>query len=200
MFITCQLLPNYGGSALTSLRYASFQVASIMSTTGFATADFNLWPVATRMLILLLMFIGSCAGSTAGGMKVCRIGMLVKQGLRDVRHVFQPRKITVVRFEGKGVDEMILKQIAVFAFVYVALVLLGGFLVSLEGLYDVETNLTAALTCVSNVGPGLGSVGPVENFAGYGPFATIILSLLMLAGRLELFPILALFHPAMWKK
>ena len=200
VFITCQLLPNYGGSALTSLRYASFQVASIMSTTGFATADFNLWPVATRMLILVLMFIGSCAGSTAGGMKVCRIGMLVKQGLRDVRHVFQPRKITVVRFEGKGVDEMILKQIAVFAFVYVAMVLLGGFLVSLEGLYDVETNLTAALTCVSNVGPGLGSVGPVENFAGYGPFATIILSLLMLAGRLELFPILALFHPAMWKK
>ncbi|MDY4139955.1 MAG: TrkH family potassium uptake protein [Eubacteriales bacterium] len=199
-FVTCQLLPSCGGSALTSLRYASFQVASIMSTTGFATADFNLWPVATRMLILLLMFIGSCAGSTAGGMKVCRIGMLVKQGLRDVRHVFQPRKITVVRFEGKGVDEMILKQIAVFAFVYVSLVLLGGFLVSLEGLYDVETNLTAALTCVSNVGPGLGSVGPVENFAGYGPFATIILSLLMLAGRLELFPILALFHPAMWKK
>ena len=199
-FVTCQLLPSCGGSALTSLRYASFQVASIMSTTGFATADFNLWPVATRMLILVLMFIGSCAGSTAGGMKVCRIGMLVKQGLRDVRHVFQPRKITVVRFEGKGVDEMILKQIAVFAFVYVALVLLGGFLVSLEGLYDVETNLTAALTCVSNVGPGLGSVGPVENFAGYGPFATIILSLLMLAGRLELFPILALLHPAMWKK
>ena len=200
VFITCQLLPNYGGNALTSLRFASFQVASIMSTTGFATADFNLWPVATRMLILLLMFIGSCAGSTAGGMKVCRIGMLVKQGLREVRHVFQPRKVTVVRFEGKGVDEMILKQIAAFAFVYVAMVLLGGFLVSLEGLYDVETNLTAALTCVSNVGPGLGSVGPVENFAGYGPFATVILSLLMLAGRLELFPILALFHPAMWKK
>ena len=200
VFITCQLLPNYGGSALTSLRYASFQVASIMSTTGFATVDFDRWPELSRLILVLLMFIGSCAGSTAGGMKVCRIGMLVKQGLRDVRHVFQPRKITVVRFEGKGVDEMILKQIAVFAFVYVALVLLGGFLVSLEGLYDVETNLTAALTCVSNVGPGLGSVGPVENFAGYGPFATIILSLLMLAGRLELFPILALFHPAMWKK
>ena len=200
VFVTCQLMPSYGGSALTSLRFASFQVASVMSTTGFATADFNLWPVATRMLILLLMFIGSCAGSTAGGMKVCRIGILVKQGLREIRHVFQPRKITVVRFEGKGVDEMILKQIAAFAFVYVGMVLLGGFLVSLEGLYDVETNLTAALTCVSNVGPGLGSVGPVENFAGYGPFATIILSLLMLAGRLELFPILALFHPAMWKK
>ena len=198
--ITCQLLPAYGGNALTSLRFASFQVASIMSTTGFATADFNLWPVATRMLILVLMFIGSCAGSTAGGMKVCRVGMLVKQGLREVRHVFQPRKITVVRFEGKGVDESILRQTAAFAFVYMTLVLLGGFLVSLEGLYDVETNLTAALTCVSNVGPGLGSVGPVENFAGYGPFATIILSLLMLAGRLELFPILALFHPAMWKK
>ena len=198
-FITIALIPTYG-SPLTALRYASFQVASIISTTGYVTADFNLWPIATRMLILLVMFIGSCAGSTAGGMKVCRIGMLGKQGLREVRHVFQPYKVQVVRFEGKGVDEAVLRQVAVFAFVYVALVLVGGFLISLEGRFDVETNLTAALTCVSNVGPGLGAVGPVENFAGYGPFAKVVLSFLMLAGRLELFPILALFHPAIWRK
>ena len=199
VFITVMLIPTYG-SLLTALRYASFQVASVISTTGYATADFNLWPIATRMLILLLMFFGSCAGSTAGGMKICRIGMLFKQGLREVRHVFQPMKVQVVRYEHKGVDEAVLRQVAVFAFVYVALILVGGFAISLEGRFDVETNLTAALTCVSNVGPGLGAVGPVENFAGYGPFAKLVLCFLMLAGRLELFPILALFHPAIWKK
>ena len=199
VFITLALIPTYG-NPLTSLRYASFQVASVISTTGYVTADFNLWPIATRMLILLIMFIGSCGGSTAGGMKVCRIGMLSKQGLREVRHVFQPFKVQVVRFEGKGVDEAVLRQVAVFAFVYVVLILMGGFLISLEGRFDVETNLTAALTCVSNVGPGLGAVGPVENFAGYGPFAKLVLCFLMLAGRLELFPILALFHPAIWRK
>ncbi len=203
-FITIVLMvsqPETYSSFGTALRYASFQVASIISTTGFATTDFNLWPITARMLILLVMFIGSCAGSTAGGMKVCRVGMLCKQGIREARRTFQPRKVQVIRFDGKGVDESVLRQVAVFAFMYVLLVVVGGFVVSLEGRFDVETNLTAALTCVSNVGPGLGSVvGPAGNFAGYGPFAKIVLSLLMLAGRLEIFPMLALFHPAMWRK
>ena len=204
LIITVLLMINQSeiyGSFGEALRYSSFQVASIISTTGYATTDFNLWPIAARMLILLVMFIGSCAGSTAGGMKVCRIGMLCKQGLREVRRTFQPRKVQVVRFDGKAVDESVLRQVAVFAFMYVLLIIVGGFTISLEGLYDVETNLTAALTCVSNVGPGLGVyVGPSGNFAGYGPFAKIVLSLLMLAGRLEIFPMLALFHPAMWRK
>ena len=114
------------------------------------------------------MFVGSCAGSTAGGIKVCRVGMMCKQGLRAVRHTFQPRKVQTVRFEGKGVAESLLQEPASFVFVYVAMVLLGGLLVSLEGKFDLETNLTAALTCMSNVGPGLGAVGPVEDFTGYG--------------------------------
>ncbi len=199
LIITLLILPEQG-NLFSALRYASFQVASIISTTGYATADFNLWPVAARMLILLVMFIGSCAGSTAGGMKICRIGMLSKQAMREVRHTIQPRKAMVVRFEGKAVDEGMLRQVATFAFIYIVLMVAGGFLISLEGLYDVETNLTAALTCVSNVGPGLGAVGPAGNFAGYGPFAKLLLSFLMLAGRLEIFPMLALFHPAMWRK
>ena len=199
LIITLIILPEQS-NFFTALRYASFQVASIISTTGFATADFNLWPVAARMLILLVMFIGSCAGSTAGGMKICRIGMLSKQAMREVRHTFQPRKAMVVRFEGKAVDEGVLRQAATFAFLYIVLMITGGFLLSLEGLYDVQTNLTAALTCVSNVGPGLGEVGPAGNFAGYGPFSKLLLSFLMLAGRLEIFPMLALFHPAMWRK
>ena len=199
LFVSLMILPQYG-TFLNALRYGSFQVATIMSTTGYATADFNLWPQAVKALIVVLMFIGSCAGSTAGGIKVVRVGILCKLGCREVRRTFQPRKVQVVRFEGKGVEENRLTQVSAFFFVYVLLVLAGMFLVSLEGLYDLETNFTAVLTCISNVGPGLGHVGPVENFSGYGPFAKVVLSLLMLAGRLELFPILVLFHTSAWRK
>ena len=199
LFVSLMILPQYG-TFLNALRYGSFQVATIMSTTGYATADINLWPQAVKALIVVLMFIGSCAGSTAGGIKVVRVGILCKLGCREVRRTFQPRKVQVVRFEGKGVEENRLTQVSAFFFVYVLLVLAGMFLVSLEGLYDLETNFTAVLTCISNVGPGLGHVGPVENFSGYGPFAKVVLSLLMLAGRLELFPILVLFHPSAWRK
>ena len=197
--ITLTLLPEEG-NLFTALRYSSFQVASIISTTGYATANYDLWPLTARMLILVLLFFGSCAGSTAGGMKICRIGMLSKLAVREVRHTIQPRKAMVVRFEGKAVDEGVLRQVATFACIYVALILLGGFLLSLENRYDMMTNFSAALTCVSNVGPGFGAVGPVGSFAGYGPFGKLLASFLMLAGRLEIFPMLALFHPAMWRK
>jgi len=198
-FITLIILPQKG-NFFTALRYSSFQVASIVSTTGYATDNFDLWPIAARMLILVIMFFGSCAGSTAGGMKICRIGMLSKQAMREVRHTIQPRKTMVVRFEGKAVDEGVLRQVATFAFIYVALIVVGGFLLSLEGRYDMMTNFSAALTCVSNVGPGFGEVGPAGGFSGYGPFAKLLSSFLMLAGRLEIFPMLALFHPAMYRK
>jgi trk system potassium uptake protein len=193
------LLPEYHGF-WDALRYGSFQVASLMSTTGYATADFNLWPIAVKMILLMVMVVGGCAGSTAGGVKVVRTALLFKLGRREIRHTFQPRKVQVVRFEGKGVEENMLAQVAVFFCVYMLMLILGIFLISLEGQFDVETNLTAALTCISNVGPGLGAVGPTQNFSQYGVFAKIILCLLMLAGRLELFPILALFHPAIWRK
>lgn len=197
--ISLIILPQYG-NFFTALRYGSFQVSSIISTTGFMTADFELWPNAAKMILLLLMFIGSCAGSTAGGMKVVRIALMTKTVKREISRTFQPRKVQVVRFEGKGVEETMLAQVAVFVVAYIALVLIGAFAVSLEGKYDMITNITASLTCVSNVGPGLSKVGPTQNFAGYGPFAKYVLSLLMLCGRLELFPILVLFHPGVWRK
>ncbi len=202
--IAMLLLPQYGNIG-EALRYASFQTASIISTTGYATADFNIWPVAAKMIILLIMFTGSCAGSTAGGIKICRVGMLIKQGVREVRRTFQPRKVQIVRYEGKAMDETVLHQVMVFAFMYVLLILLSCVVVSFDAAgfgsaASVETHFTAALTCMSNVGPGLGAVGPTGNFSGYGPFATALLSFLMLAGRLEIFPMLALFHPAMWRK
>ena len=197
VFITIFISPMYG-SVATGLRYSTFEVASLVSTTGFGIVDFNAWPQAAKALVLVLMFLGSCAGSTAGGMKTIRVALLCKIGVREVRRTFQPRKVQVIRFEGKGVEEAQLSQIAVFFFVYLALILVGMLLISLENRFDMQANFSAALTCVSNVGPGFGAIA--SDFAGYGPFAKLVLSLLMLAGRLEMFPILVLFHPAIWRK
>ena len=199
LFVTGFITPVYG-SFLKALRYGSFQVASVISTTGFATADFNRWPEMVRMMLFLLMFLGGCAGSTAGGLKVVRVALLCKQGLRDVRRTFQPRRVQVIHFEGKGVDDGMLAQVGAYFFVFIALTLLGALAISLEGKFDFETNLTAAVTCMNNVGPGLGIVGPAGGFSTYGPLAKIVCSLLMLCGRLELFPILVIFHPAIWRK
>ena len=193
-------LPFYHGNFLESLRYGSFQISSIMSTTGFVTADFNRWPAASHVIIIFAMLIGSCAGSTAGGMKVVRIIVLSKLSRRNIRATGQPKKMDVIRLDGKAVEEHMLSQIAQFAFMYIVLVLAGGFIVSLGSSYNLTTNLTAALTCVSNVGPGLGSVGPVENFAGYGIHAKITLAFLMLFGRLELMPMFILFTRSAWHK
>ena len=195
--ITIFISPMYG-SLGQGIRYSTFEVASIVSTTGFGVVDFNTWPQGAKAVVLVLMFFGSCAGSTAGGMKTIRVALLCKLGLREVRRTFQPRKVQVVRFEGKGVEETQLSQISIFFFVYIALILVGMFLISLENKFDVQANFSAALTCVSNVGPGFGAIA--SDFAGYGPFAKLVLSILMLAGRLEMFPILVLFHPAIWRK
>lgn len=193
-------LQHYNGDFLTSLRYGSFQISSIMSTTGFVTYDFNKWPAASHIIIVIAMLIGSCAGSTAGGIKVIRIIILCKLSRRNIRATGQPKKMDVIRLDGKAVDEHMLSQIAQFAFMYVALVLVGGFVMSLGSSYDLVTNLSASLTCVSNVGPGLGAVGPVENYAGYGIHAKLTASFLMLFGRLELLPLFILFTRSAWHK
>ena len=173
-------LPYYKGDFLTSLRYGTFQVSSIMSTTGFVTADFNQWPILSRSILVLLM--------------------LCKLSRRNIRSTGQPKKVEVVRIDGKAVDEHILSQVAQFAFMYIALVLIGSFILAVSSSYDLVANLTASLTCVSNVGPGLGAVGPVENFAGYGVIGKFTLSFLMLFGRLELLPMFILFTRSAWKK
>ena len=193
-------LDHYNGDFLTSLRYGSFQISSIMSTTGFVTYDFNQWPAASHIIIVIAMLIGSCAGSTAGGIKVIRIILLSKLSRRNIRATGQPKKMEVIRLDGKAVDEHMLSQIAQFVFMYIALVLIGGFVMSLGSGYDLTTNLSAALTCVSNVGPGLGSVGPVYNYAGYTVHAKLIASFLMLFGRLELLPLFILFTRSAWHK
>ena len=187
-------------AVLTSLRYSSFQLSSIISTTGFVTFDFSRWPVASQMLLILAMFVGSCAGSTAGGIKVIRMDMLFKLSRRNIAATGKPKKVDVIRIDHKAVDETIVSQVAQFAVMYVALVFIGSFLLTLEGKFDIITNLTASLTCVSNVGPGLGAVGPVENFAGYGIWGKFVASMLMLFGRLELLPMFILFTRSAWHK
>ena len=193
-------LQHYNGDFLTSLRYGSFQISSIMSTTGFVTYDFNHWPAASHIIIVIAMLIGSCAGSTAGGIKVIRIILLTKLSRRNIRATGQPKKMEVIRLDGKAVDEHMLSQIAQFVFMYIVLILIGGFFMSLGSGYDLTTNLSAALTCVSNVGPGLGAVGPVYNYAGFTIHAKLIASFLMLFGRLELLPLFILFTRSAWHK
>lgn len=190
-------LSFYKGNILTSVRYSAFEVCSIFSTTGFVTSNFNLWPVASQALTFLIMFFGACAGSTAGGIKIVRVVLMGKTSLRSVRTTGDPHKIEVIRMDGKSVDEHMLHQIGNFVFLYFSLVVLGAFLLTLEGKYDLLTNLSATLTCLSNVGPGFGGVA--ADFAGYGYGAKLLCSFLMLAGRLELLPMFILFTGSVWK-
>ncbi len=200
MLVTASILPHYQGNLLDAIRYGSFQVSSILSTTGYSTADFNQWPQFTRVLLVLLMFIGSSAGSTAGGIKVTRIMMLVKGARKQLRQLLQPRRVQVIKMDGKAVEDGMLSLVATFFFVYMMLLFAGTLLISLDNQFNLETNLTATLSCLSNIGPGLGAVGPMGNFSQYSVFSKMVLSLCMLAGRLEIFPMLILFSPSVWRK
>ena len=176
-----------------TFRYSLFQVATIISTTGFATADFaNEWPAFSQMILVLLMFTGACAGSTGGGIKMSRIILLFKSATREIRQLIHPRAVSVIRLEKKPADQALLRTTAGFFILYSGVLFLVTFLLSLDE-PDLLTNFTAALACLSNIGPGLGKVGPTGNYAFYSGISKILLTLAMLAGRLELFPIFVLF-------
>jgi trk system potassium uptake protein TrkH len=198
ILVTVFITPVYG-NALSALNHGSFQVASLISTSGYATADFNLWPQAAKMVLLFVMMIGASAGSTAGGLKIIRFGILIKAARRALHQVIQPRKTQVLQFEAKRIDEPMLQGTGIYFFAYCALVFLGAVLIMADGRYDMLTNMTAALTAVNNVGPGLGAVGPAGSFAGYSAFSKYVLSFLMLAGRLEIYPMLMLLLPSTWR-
>ena len=195
--LTLTNLGYYKGSILSSFRYSAFQICSVFSTTGFATTNFNNWSVVSQMIVFVGMWFGACAGSTAGGIKIIRIVLLGKNCARTVRATGQPKKVQVIRLDGKAVDESMLSQIAIFCLTYIALVIGGSFLLSLDAPFSAMDHFSAALTCVSNVGPAFGALA--SDFAGYGILGKILCSFLMLAGRLELFPILILFTKSAWK-
>ena len=181
------------------LVHGAFQVGSIITTTGFSTTDFDLWPEFSKTILFCLLFLGACGGSTAGGVKISRFIILVKMVLREVRHIVHPRSVNLIKLDGYKIDSEVTRNVASFIILYI-FILLGSFIViSLNG-FDFATNMTAVTTCLSNVGPGLNMAGPTENLAFFSPFSKLVLCLDMLLGRLEIFPILMLFTPSIWKK
>lgn len=196
--ITLNILPLYQ-SFSEALRLSAFQVSSIITTTGYATADFNLWPEFSKSILLILMLVGACAGSTGGGLKVSRAVMLFKMVQREIRHLLHPRSVNSVKFEGKQVDGATLKSVSSYFAIY-AICLLSVFLLLSLDAFDFETNLSAAISCFNNIGPALGAAGPASSYAGYNAFSTLVLSLAMLLGRLEIFPLLLTLSPATWAK
>lgn len=196
--ITVNLLGRFTSVGET-VRHVAFQVASVMSTTGLTTVDFNKWPELSKTILVLLMFCGACAGSTAGGLKVVRVAMLFKSALRSIRKVMRPNAVSLMRMDGEVLDEETVRSVNSYLVVY-WLVLLGTLLlVSLDGM-DFATNFTASLTCLNNVGPGLNVVSPAGSFAPYSGFSKLVFTFTMLTGRLELYPMLALLCPSAWKK
>ena len=196
--ITLNILHLYDGVG-TALRTAFFQVSSIITTTGYASADFNLWPTYARTVICILTFIGACAGSTAGGLKISRIIIFFKAAKQDLNKMLHTHAVTTVRFEGKPLDEKVLRGVHNYFNIYMLLLAVSILLISLDG-FDLVTTFTSVLTCINNVGPGLEVVGPMGNFAGFSAPAKLLLSFDMLAGRLELYPMLELFSPRLWQK
>ena len=196
--IAVDILHIYG-SVGQSLRYAFFQVSSIITTTGFATADFNTWPTFSKGILVVLMFVGACAGSTGGGVKVARVVILVKSSLADMRKMLHPNAIATVRFEGKPLTERSVRGVHVFISVYVLVFAVSFLLLTLEG-FDLITTFTALAACINNIGPGLEVVGPMGNYAQFSPWAKLLLSFNMLVGRLEIFPMLLLCAPSIWKR
>jgi len=196
LMLTLGIRNIYGLS--TALRHALFTVATIISTTGFCTQNFDLWPEFCKWLIVLIMFCGACAGSTGGGLKVSRVVILLKSAAAEIRQTIRPRSVNLVQMDNKRVDAGTVRTVGVFFVIYIFVLLCTTFLISFDG-FDLETNFTAALSCISNVGPGLSLVGPIGNYAAFSAFSKILLFMTMLIGRLEIFPILLLFSRHTWK-
>ena len=191
-------LEGFYGSLGETVRHAAFQVASIVTTTGYATTDFDLWPSFSKTILLCLMVVGACAGSTGGGLKVGRFMLLLKGLRRNIRQMLNPRKVELVRNNGAVVDEKVLANTNAYLAAYV-LIVFGVFaIISLDG-FSTGTNFSAVLACFNNIGPGLETVGPTCNFSCYSDLSKLVLSWAMLAGRLEIFPILVLFSRETWK-
>ncbi len=196
--ITLNILPMYS-SIFEAWHQAAFQVGSIITTTGFSTTDFNLWPEFSRVLLIVLMFFGACAGSTGGGFKISRIVLLVKTMFREFGHIMHPSSVKVVTLDGKKIEHSVARSLTAFFVAYVLVMGLSVLLVSGDG-FDFTTNVSAVMATLNNIGPGLEVVGPMGNYSGFSPFAKYVLIFDMLAGRLELFPMLMLFIPRAWKK
>lgn len=198
LIITLNISGLYNGIG-EALRHSSFQVSSIISTTGFATTDFDLWPTLSKSILIFLMFTGCCAGSTGGGIKLIRFILLFKAVKIEIGKIFHPGSVKTVSVNGKKVSNDIVSKTALFFFIYFAMFFVSLLLISLDG-KDIISSATAVIASLSNIGPGLGLVGPTGNYAIFSSFSKVVLSICMIAGRLEFFPLLVLFTPSAWKR
>ena len=198
ILITFNIMPQ-SNNVSEAIRNSAFQVSSILTTTGFATTDFNLWPDFSKAILVLLMFSGACSSSTAGGFKVARTIMVFKNIKREIKRMIHKRSVSTVHYEGKPIDEMTFNGANSYLAVYIMCFLAIFLIISLEP-FGFETNFTATAACFNNVGPGLAGVGPMSSYAGYSGFSKIVLSFAMLFGRLEIFPILITLSPSTWIK
>lgn len=199
VFIAINIIDFNNGNIGLSIRQSSFQVASIISTTGYATTDFNLWPSLSKTIIMILMIVGAMAGSTAGGIKTIRLVIMLKAVRRGIDKILHPKRIQSVKIDGKVVDEETISGVLLFIAAYSVIYLIALFIVSFNG-FDLVTNITSVLTAISNVGPGLEMVGPMGNFSNFSKLSKIVLSFCMLAGRLEIYPMLIMFSKSIWKR
>lgn len=186
------------GNFPDAMRHSAFQVASIMTTTGFSTGDFDLWSQTSKTVLVMLMFVGACAGSTGGGIKVSRFIILIKTIGKELNSYIHPRSIKKITYDDRPLEHEVMRSTNVYFITFVIIFTMSVLLVSVEG-WDMTTNFTSVAATINNIGPGLELVGPSRNFAFFSPMSKYVLMFDMLAGRLELFPLLILFHPAIWK-
>lgn len=194
-FNICGQYPSLG----EAIRDSFFTVSSVISTTGFAAADYNLWPELSRTILVLVMFVGACAGSTGGGFKVSRIVILFKSMAKELQTMIHPRQVKKIKIDSQPIEHEVVRSVNVYMVAYFLIFVCSVLVVSFDN-HDLITNFTAVLAAINNIGPGLGLVGPMENFGFFSDASKIVLIFDMLAGRLELFPMLLLFTPATWKK
>ena len=199
LFISLDLMAKTGRSFGSAIEHAAFQVTTLISTTGYCTEDFDLWPPFCRCVLVLVMFLGGCAGSTAGGVKISRVVVLMKALRRDLRRVMHSREVRPITLDGQRVNEETVSSISVFFFAYIMILLAGTLVVSLDGV-DFTSAFTASLTAISNVGPGFGTLGPTCNFGFLSNLSKLVLTLTMLLGRLEIMPLLVLLMPTVWRR
>ncbi|MBC5687394.1 TrkH family potassium uptake protein [Mediterraneibacter sp. NSJ-55] len=198
VIITVNILHIYGNVA-QAFRYASFQVASIITTTGFCTANYDVWPELSKTLLLALMVIGACAGSTGGGIKVSRLLILVKTVRQEIRRILHPKSVTVVRVNGKKIGRDTMQGVYIYFISYILILIVSVLIVSIDN-FDFATSFSGVLTTINNVGPGISQVGPIENFYSFSPVSKIVFCIDMLVGRLEVIPYLLIFSPDLWRR
>ena len=198
LLIAINIYPMVGDGFIHSFRLAFFQVSSIITTTGYSSCNFDLWPTFSKMILLLLMVLGACAGSTGGGMKVSRMMIVVRKVKSDIQRTIHPNKVNLIRFDGKAVDDRVVDQIMSFFGCYILIAALVMFIIALDG-FDMETTISACFACLSNIGPGFAMVGPFGSFHAFSYLSKIVLSIAMLIGRLEIYPILIFIAPFLGK-